>query len=162
MFLLIKLTSSSLLSVPVQRRSSSAYLLSVVSSTCPPPPPPSFPPPLSPSLCRDFDRPKVSLKVELFNSVSCLRRWLPVKSVLRDEDVTMRQSICSVAKGTWRRGTSATSGMIVSPHTDQGKHIMFIFICINLPALILIGLALQNKYEHAQLYQLQISSVSHC
>lgn len=35
-----------------------------------------FPPP---SLCRDFDGPKVSLKAELFNSVSCQeclrRRW---------------------------------------------------------------------------------------
>lgn len=60
----IKLTSMSLLRVPVQRRSSpvTGKILSTVFSTCPPPM-------STPSFCRDFDRPKVSLKAELFNCV---------------------------------------------------------------------------------------------
>lgn len=86
----IKLTNSSLLSVPVQRRSSpvTVSLLSIVSSTCPLPPPSLLP--SSPSPCRDCDGPKVSLKAELFNSVLC--HVGPVQCVLRKEEETTKQS----------------------------------------------------------------------
>lgn len=150
----IKLTSSSLLSVPVQRRSSpvTASLLSIVSPTCPPPPPPP------PSLCRDFDRPKVSLKAELFNSVSCrecLRRRWPCAVCPQKGSWNMKQSSVWGSKVHGAGGNQRYQELLYYIHHSQ-YYIKGNASCMNLIAINLIHLDLWSKNQCSQLNVLHI------
>lgn len=111
-----------------------------------------LPPMPTPSLCRDFDRPKVSLMAELFNSVlcqKCLRRCGP----------------CMICPGSmmqtslrWLKGHDANSNQ---PCKESLQHILYttvrttsdlgstiyVYICINLNAIKVpyFSLHLQNE-----------------
>lgn len=94
-----------------------------------------LPPPPSPSLYRDFDRPKVSLKAELFNSVSCrecLRRRWPC-AILRKEDGTMKQSSVWGSKVHGAGGNQHCQELLYyihhSQHYTKGKCIMYESYC---------------------------------